>query len=90
MGGYLAGSFWRGINTHYMSYTLSQDQAAALRQIGAWYRGHTAPYLTLGGYAGTGKTTLIAYLRQALNDLDETATVGFLRVYRQSYKSVTG
>src|SRR5689334_3223585 len=60
-----------------MSYTLSPDQAAALRQIGAWYRGHTSPYLTLGGYAGTGKTTLIAYLRQALRQHDETARVAF-------------
>jgi len=60
-----------------MSYVLSQDQAAALRQIGAWYRSETAPYLTLGGYAGTGKTTLIAYLRQALAQFDAEATVGF-------------
>jgi exodeoxyribonuclease-5 len=60
-----------------MSYVLSQDQVAALRAIGAWYRGRTAPYLTLGGYAGTGKTTLISYLRQALNDFDANATVGF-------------
>ncbi len=60
-----------------MSYVLSQDQAAALKQIGAWYRAKSAPYLTLGGYAGTGKTTLIAYLRQALGDFDEAATVGF-------------
>jgi superfamily I DNA/RNA helicase len=60
-----------------VSYTLSQDQADALRQIGAWYRGKTTPYLTLGGYAGTGKTTLIAYLRKALRDFDDTATVAF-------------
>ncbi|HVQ44856.1 MAG TPA: AAA family ATPase [Candidatus Saccharimonadia bacterium] len=60
-----------------MSYVLSQDQAAALRQIGAWYRGKTAPFLTLGGYAGTGKTTLISYLRQALTEHDVDATVGF-------------
>jgi exodeoxyribonuclease-5 len=60
-----------------MSYTLSQDQVSALRHIGAWYRGRTAPYLTLGGYAGTGKTTLISYLRQALTDYEAHATVGF-------------
>jgi ATP-dependent exoDNAse (exonuclease V) alpha subunit len=60
-----------------MSYTLSTDQAEALRQIGAWYRGKTSPYLTLGGYAGTGKTTLIAYLRQALRQHDEEARVAF-------------
>jgi len=60
-----------------MSYTLSTDQANALREIGAWYRAKQAPFLTLGGYAGTGKTTLIAYLRQALRDHDETASVAF-------------
>jgi exodeoxyribonuclease-5 len=62
-----------------MSYTLSQDQASALRQIGAWYRdkNRQSQFLTLGGYAGTGKTTLIAYLRKALRDFDETATVAF-------------
>lgn len=58
-------------------YTLSQDQAAALREIGAWYRNKSAPFLTLGGYAGTGKTTLIAYLRQALREHDEKASVAF-------------
>jgi exodeoxyribonuclease-5 len=60
-----------------MPYTLSQDQANALRQIGAWYRSQSAPFLTLGGYAGTGKTTLIAYLRKALRDFDKEATVAF-------------
>jgi len=60
-----------------MSYTLSTDQANALRQIGAWYRSKSAPYLTLGGYAGTGKTTLIAYLRKALKEYDEDASVSF-------------
>jgi exodeoxyribonuclease-5 len=60
-----------------MSYTLSTDQAEALRQIGAWYRSKSAPYMTLGGYAGTGKTTLVAYLRQALHQLDPEARVAF-------------
>jgi exodeoxyribonuclease-5 len=60
-----------------MSYTLSVDQANALRQIGVWYKGRTAPYLTLGGYAGTGKTTLIAYLRKALTDYDPDLRVAF-------------
>lgn len=58
-------------------YTLSPDQVNALRQIGAWYRTRPTQFLTLGGYAGTGKTTLIAYLRQALRDFDDGATVAF-------------
>jgi exodeoxyribonuclease-5 len=60
-----------------VSYTLSQDQANALRRIGAWYRSKSSPFLTLGGYAGTGKTTLIAYLRRALTDYDADVSVAF-------------
>jgi len=48
-----------------------------LRRIGAWYRSKSSPFLTLGGYAGTGKTTLIAYLRQALRDFDAETSVAF-------------
>lgn len=63
--------------TSLMSYTLSADQAEALKLIGTWYKKRSAPYLTLGGYAGTGKTTLIAYLRQALRQYDEDTRVAF-------------
>ncbi len=60
-----------------MSYTLSPDQARALTAIGTWYRGKEKPYLTLGGYAGTGKTTLIALLRQALQEYNPDTKVAF-------------
>jgi exodeoxyribonuclease-5 len=60
-----------------MAYQFSPDQVEALQAIGAWWRGKTSPYLTLGGYAGTGKTTLIAYLRQALHQSDEDLRVAF-------------
>lgn len=60
-----------------MKYTLSRDQADALKAIGTWYKGKTAPYLTLGGYAGTGKTTLVAYMREAIEQLDEDLSVAF-------------
>ncbi len=60
-----------------MTPSLSPDQAAALRHIGAWFRSRSAPYLTLGGYAGTGKTTLIASLRQKLRELDPELRVAF-------------
>lgn len=35
------------------------------------------PYITLGGYAGTGKTTLIAVIRQELANLNRDLKVGF-------------
>ncbi len=60
-----------------MAYTLSQDQATALREIGNWYRNKQSPFITLGGYAGTGKTTLIAFLRQALNEYEASTKVAF-------------
>jgi exodeoxyribonuclease-5 len=60
-----------------MAYTLSQDQAKALGAIGAWYREKQAPFITLGGYAGTGKTTMIALLRQALHEYDKDTKVAF-------------
>lgn len=46
---------------------LSTDQAAALTAIGKWLKSQNEQYLTLGGYAGTGKTTLMAMLRQILH-----------------------
>jgi len=49
---------------------LSADQKKALNDILDWYKKDKGamPYLTLGGYAGTGKTTLIAVLRKKLAD----------------------
>lgn len=77
-----------------MSYTLSSDQIAAMQQIGRWYRTKSSPYLTLGGYAGTGKTTLIGYVRQAIRDNYPEATVAFcsftgkaVRVLEQTLKA---
>lgn len=77
-----------------MSYTLSPDQVNALQEIGKWYRSKSAPYLTLGGYAGTGKTTLVSYVRQALRENDPDAKVAFCaftgkaaRVLQQTLKS---
>lgn len=47
---------------------LSKDQKQTLKSIINWLRSsHRGPYLTLGGYAGTGKTTLTAHLRKLLN-----------------------
>lgn len=60
-----------------MAYTLSPDQIAALKHIGAWYRSKTQPYITLGGYAGTGKTTLIGYVRRAIRENDPDTKVAF-------------
>lgn len=44
---------------------LSIDQKYVLKELITWYANkNKTSYITVGGYAGTGKTTLIAYLRK--------------------------
>ena len=47
---------------------LSPDQEQAKTQILDWYNHPADPILTLGGYAGTGKTTVLNEIQQALPD----------------------
>ncbi len=49
-----------------MKVDLSKDQEKALREIRGWHKKPKKQFITLGGYAGTGKTTLIAVLRKSL------------------------
>lgn len=46
---------------------LSEDQAIAYDSIMKWYRGSESKLLTLGGYAGTGKSTLVSLLARELS-----------------------
>jgi exodeoxyribonuclease V len=58
---------------------LSADQKKALSDLTEWYKKdrQAMQYVTLGGYAGTGKTTLIAVLRRELDKIDKHMKVGF-------------
>lgn len=47
-------------------FSLSSDQARALEQLLAWIKKPSDRAITLGGYAGTGKTTVAAALRSVL------------------------
>lgn len=48
---------------------LSNDQKLAADQIISWYLNtNRPPFITLGGYAGTGKTTLIAYINNLIKE----------------------
>lgn len=49
-----------------MSIDLSQNQQSILDTVIDWYGDTTRRHLTLGGYAGTGKTTLVGYLGNKL------------------------
>lgn len=58
---------------------LSDDQKTALHAVLAWYKGYTSNkrFITLGGFAGTGKTTLIAIIRKELQKMEDGLKVGF-------------
>lgn len=56
---------------------LSGDQKVALDNLLLWFGGQDKKYITLGGYAGTGKTTLIGILRQEFFDQNKKLKVAF-------------
>jgi exodeoxyribonuclease-5 len=58
---------------------ISSDKKLALKEILAWFatKSGSKQSLTLGGYAGTGKTTLIAILRKVLYQQDPKLKVSF-------------
>ncbi len=59
--------------------SLSSDQQQTLNTILKWFKedNKKEQFITLGGYAGTGKTTLIATIRKELEKIDKKAKVGF-------------
>lgn len=57
---------------------LSGDQERALASLLGWVKNPARrPYITLGGYAGTGKTTLIAVFKGELLKLNKAARLAF-------------
>ena len=60
-----------------MPMQLSPDQEKALKHLYNWYRKEEGQYITLGGYAGTGKTTLIGILRRIIYTQDKGLKVAF-------------
>ena len=50
-----------------MNFELSEKQNNILNDIQQWYKEHSSQYLTFGGYAGTGKTTMLGVLGQYLH-----------------------
>lgn len=59
--------------------SLSEDQQKVLDAVIDWYKNDRIkqPFLSLGGYAGTGKTTLIAEMRKEFKKIDDKLKVGF-------------
>lgn len=57
---------------------LSPKQQEIAQTIIDWYTSSSrAPFITLGGYAGTGKTTLIGYIARALREKDPKIKIAF-------------
>jgi exodeoxyribonuclease-5 len=57
---------------------MSKDQKQVLDALIAWnIDSHRSPYITVGGYAGTGKTTVLAEFRKELTKLSELTKVAF-------------
>lgn len=57
---------------------LSADQQNAISTLIMWFKdSQKSPYITLGGYAGTGKTTVISLFRNELNSLNKNISVAF-------------
>ena len=56
---------------------LSTDQRFALTQLVGWRERNISSYITLGGYAGTGKTTLIAVFRRILYKQNSKLKIAF-------------
>lgn len=58
-------------------FSLSGDQAKALETLLKWVKKPSTPSITLGGYAGTGKTTIAAALRAVLARNQQDLRVAF-------------
>ncbi len=59
-------------------HVLSEDQKLALDTLLTWFDADSKKqFIILGGYAGTGKTTILAHLRMALHDKKPKLKVGF-------------
>jgi exodeoxyribonuclease-5 len=58
---------------------LSTDKKQVLKQLIQWYRDNykQGTYITVGGYAGTGKTTLIAILRRIIHTKNDKLKIAF-------------
>ncbi len=60
-----------------MNLSLTKDQKNAIDNIIDWYTRLPRQYMTLGGFAGTGKTTLISIVRKLLYKKDHTLKIAF-------------
>lgn len=60
-----------------MNIELSDKQKSILDDLLSWYKNPINQYVTLGGYAGTGKTTLLGYLNAALHKENKNIKIAY-------------
>lgn len=60
-----------------MAFLLSQEQQRILQVFLDWFASEERAPLTLGGYAGTGKTTLLTFFRRLLRKENAELSVAF-------------
>jgi len=60
-----------------MKIDISHEQKKTLHEVLSWLKNQHKPFLTIGGYAGTGKTTLTALMRKLLREMAPKMTVAF-------------
>jgi len=60
-----------------VKFELSEKQNSILDTILQWYKEHPIQYLTFGGYAGTGKTTLLGILGQYLHKENKKMEIAY-------------
>jgi len=63
--------------THVADLSLSADQSLVVGALLDWVKTHPTPFMTVGGYAGTGKTTLTSILRGQLAEIYPRYRVAF-------------
>jgi ATP-dependent exoDNAse (exonuclease V) alpha subunit len=78
-------------------FDLTHDQKLALQKLQDWQKKPDKQFITLGGYAGTGKTALVAKLRQNFDKDNPKLKVAFcaftgkaaavLKFYLKKYKA---
>lgn len=60
-----------------MEFNPTLDQKNALVDLVSWWKNPINTYFCLGGYAGTGKTSLIAVFRKIIHKLDSSKHIAF-------------
>jgi len=56
---------------------ISKDKKEAIARIYTWVQKTPSPYLTVGGYAGVGKTTLVSIFRKIIHKKNPNIKVAF-------------